>query len=267
MKKYLGNYILEDWNGIYILKSPLMSQFPELKHFFTTRKIDKHADSENLGELNMSVSSEDFTRHFEFLAKKVNISTNRCVFSHQVHSKNVKVVTSEDIGDPYWNRKLKDIDGLITSEKNLYLVTTYADCMPILAYDPVKKVVGVAHSGWRGTLQEIAKELILKMNSELGCRPEDIFVTVGPSIGPDSFEVGPEVATEFFMKFGREVIIEKNDKLHVDLWKALEITLSSVGVKHVEFSNIDTFKHTEYMYSYRKEGTKKRFAAIVGIMG
>ncbi|WP_448375290.1 peptidoglycan editing factor PgeF [Fervidobacterium sp.] len=265
--KYIGNYILRNVNGVCVAQSPILSQFNELVHYVTTRRILNNTKNE-LDELNMSVSNEDFPRYFDFFAKCVNISPNKCVFSHQTHSKNVKVVTGEDIGEPYWNRKLKEVDGLITNDKELFLVTTYADCMPIIAYDPMKRVVGVAHSGWRGTLLEIGKELVLKMNEEFGCNPEELFVTVGPSIGPESFEVGPDVAAEFFMKFGKDVLrkIDGNEKIHVDLWKAVEITLKSVGVVHLEFSNIDTYKHTEYFYSYRREKTKKRFAVIVGIV-
>lgn len=145
------------------------------------------------------------------------------------------------------------------------MVTTYADCMPIVAYDPNREVVGTAHSGWQGTLLQIGKELILKMNEEFSCNPQDIFVTIGPSIGPESFEVGEDVAFKFFIKFGRSVVIQKNGKFFVNLWKAVEISLKSTGIIHLEFSNIDTYKTTEYFYSYRKEKTKKRFATIVGI--
>ncbi len=264
--KHIGNYLLKEIDGIWVSQSPLLSQFNELVHYVTTRKITQNSEDNTFSELNLAISCEDFPKHFEFFAKKVKINPERCVFSHQVHSKNVKVVTSEDIGNPYWNRKFREIDGLITNEKGLFLVTTYADCMPIIAYDPVKRVVGVAHSGWRGTLLEIAKEMILGMNEEFGSEPSEIFVSIGPSIGPDSFEVGPEVATEFLMKFGREVVKEVEEKIYVDLWKAVQLTLNSVGVFRIEFSNVDTYKHTEFFYSYRREKTKKRFAVVVGLV-
>lgn len=262
----IGNYILKDMNGVIVVQSPTMLNFPELVHYFTTRKISDKTLQKELNEMNLAISNEDFPKYFEIFAKATNIEPKRCIFSHQVHSKNVKVVTSKDIGTPYWKRTLKDTDGLITDEPGIFLITSYADCMPILAYDPVKKVIGSAHSGWRGTLSEIGKELILKMNSEFGCDPQDIFVTVGPSIGPDSFEVKEDVAEEFFLKFGRDVIIQKDGKIFIDLWKALEITMKNVCVQHIEFSMIDTFKSTEYFYSYRKEQTKKRFLSIIGLL-
>lgn len=264
MLTHIGNYLVKDLGGVLVAQSKMFLNFPNVKHFFTTRKITSE-EAKNLTELNMALSNEDFPKHFEFFSKASGINPDRCVFSHQVHSKNVKVVTSNDIGQPYWNRKLKDVDGLVTNEKGVFLVTTYADCMPILAFDPENNVVGVAHSGWRGTLGEIAKELILTMNSEFGSQPQNIFVTVGPSIGPDSFEVGEDVASEFFIKFGKDAIKEVNNKIHVDLWKAVEITLKSVGVEHIEFSMINTYRCTELFYSYRKEKTKKRFAAIIGM--
>lgn len=265
MARYVGNYVEKELNGTIILQSPMLLEFPNLIHAFTTRCINDVQAREELLELNMSLSSPDFPEHFEFFAKSFGINPRRCVFSHQTHSKNIKVVDHMDINEPYWERKLNDIDGLITNEPGLFLVTTYADCMPIVAYDPNRKIVGVAHSGWRGTLLEIGRELILKMNENFNCSPQDIFVTVGPSIGPESFEVGSDVASEFLTRFGKKVVIERDGKFYVDLWKAVEISLKSIGILHLEFSNIDTYKTTEYFYSYRKEKTKKRFATIVGI--
>lgn len=266
-EKMLGNYKIFEREGLVGLSSTLLSRFPELFHVFSTRMVNSPELRVQIGELNLSLNCPEFQSHFEIFAKAFGFNPNQCVFSHQAHGKNVAVVTSKDIGTPYWERKLREVDGLITNEKGLLLVTTYADCMPIVAYDPVKNVVGVAHSGWRGTLLEIAKELVLKMNEEFGSSPMDLFVTIGPSIGPESFEVGPEVAEEFFLRFGRGVLREVEGRIHVDLWKAAEISLQSVGVTRVEISGIDTFKHTELLYSYRKEGTKKRFACVVGIVG
>jgi len=266
LARYIGNYIEKQVDGTIILQSPMLLEFSNVRHAFTTRQIIDAQAKEKFSELNMSLNSPDFPEHFEFFAKAFGINPRSCVFSHQTHSKNIKVVNHSDINEPYWERKVNDIDGLITSEPGIFLVTTYADCMPIVAYDSNRKIVGVAHSGWRGTLLEIAKELILKMNEEFNCSPQDIFVTVGPSIGPESFEVGSDVASEFSMKFGKRVVIERSGRFYVDLWKAVEISLSTVGIMHLEFSNIDTYKTTEYFYSYRKEKTKKRFAAIVGII-
>lgn len=265
MLNHVGNYILKDVNGVLVAQSPMLLNFPEIIHYFTTRRISDKIKAQDFKELDLSLNSEEFPKNFEFFAKSTGIEPNKCVFSHQVHSKNIKLVTFEDIGTPYWNRKLKDIDGLITNEPGLFLATSYADCMPILAYDPVEKVIGAAHSGWRGTLIEIGKELILKMNTEFGSKPQNILVTVGPSIGPDSFEVKEDVAEKFFLKYGKEVIIQKNNKIYVNLWKAIEITLTELGIQNLEFSMIDTFKSTELFYSYRKEETKKRFLAIIGL--
>lgn len=265
-ERTLGNYKIFEREGLVGLRSTLLSQFEELFHVFSTRVLTTSELKKELGELDLSFNNPNFCVHFETFAKAFGFEPSRCVFSHQVHGKNVVVVSSKDIGSPYWERKLREVDGLVTNQKGLFLVTTYADCMAIVAYDPVRKVVGVAHSGWRGTLLEIAKELVLKMNEEFGVDPVDLFVTIGPSIGPESFEVGPEVAEEFFLRFGREVVSEKNGKTYVDLWKAVLRTLEGVGVNRVEVSGIDTFKHTELLYSYRKEGTKKRFACVVGII-
>lgn len=264
----LGNLVVEQRGNLVGCFSPMLLQFGELFHIYSTRIVVQEPQVGHalaLAELDLSLGNLDFQTHFQLFAKTFGFNPERCVFSHQVHGKTVKVVTSDDIGSPFWVRKLRDVDGLITSEPGLYLVTTYADCMPVMFYDPVRRVVGVAHSGWRGTLLQIAREVILTMNTEFGTRPHELVVSVGPSIGPRSFEVGPDVAEEFLLNFGKSVVLERNGKLFVDLWKALELTLRDSGVEHVEFSHVDTCEARAYFYSYRCEKTPKRFAAVIGL--
>lgn len=264
----LGNLRVKQREGLVGCLSPMLLQFGELFHVYSTRIVKREVQCEQshaLTELDLSPSNPDFPAHFELFAKTFGFSSDRCIFSEQVHGKNVRVVTSEDISSPFWVRKLKEVDGLVTSEPNVFLVTTYADCMPVMFYDPVRKVVGVAHSGWRGTLLQIAREVVLTMNAEFGSRPHELLVSIGPSIGPKSFEVGPDVAREFSLNFGKNVVLELNGKLFVDLWKAVEMTLRASGVEHIEFSHVDTCEARAYFYSYRCEKTPKRFAAVIGL--
>ncbi|MBO8161687.1 MAG: peptidoglycan editing factor PgeF [Thermosipho sp. (in: Bacteria)] len=260
----IGNYICRDVNGITICQSRLLSQFKSLNHFITTRKIS--TENTDIEELDLSFNNENFRRHYNLLSDKLKIDLNKLVFTNQVHGKKIEYVDESHLTGVYWNNVIKETDGLITDTKGIFLVTKYADCMPIIAYDPIKNVVGVAHSGWRGTLIETPKSLIMKMLEKFNCTPRDIFVSIGPSIGPESFEVGMDVAEKFIKKYGSQIAKQRDGKIYINLWKVAEIQLREVGIINIENSMIDTYVNTEYFYSYRKEKTHKRFAVFVGLL-
>ena len=146
-----------------------------------------------------------------------------------------------------------------------------ADCVPIMFYDPIKKAIGVAHAGWRGTVKQIVKKSVEKMVDEYNCNPKDIIAGIGPSIGPCCYEVGPEVITEFEKTLvemdGIIKDIKDDDKGHLNLWQANKIQLHQAGVRenNIEIADLCTHCHPDLFYSYRHQGKKSgRFAA--GIM-
>ncbi|QTA37574.1 peptidoglycan editing factor PgeF [Thermosipho ferrireducens] len=260
----IGNYICKDVNGITICQSRLLFQFKNLNHFITTRKIK--VGNTDIKDLDLSFNNENFQEHYNLLSDKLELDLNRMVFTNQVHGKKVEYIDESYLTGVYWNNVIKGTDGLMTSTRGIFLVTKYADCMPIIAYDPIKNVVGVVHSGWRGTLIETPKNLIMRMVDIFNCAPQDIFVSIGPSIGPESFEVGTDVAEKFIKKYGNQIVKLKDGKVYIDLWKIAEIQLKEVGIINIENSMIDTYVNTEYFYSYRKEKTHKRFAVFVGLL-
>lgn len=260
----IGNYICKEIYGITICKSRLLLQFRELNHFVTTRKV--RLEDKKIKELDLSFNNEDFDKHYKVLFEKLGLSLNKLVFTNQVHGNNIEYVSEEMLTNKYYENIIKETDGLITDVKGIYLVAKYADCVPIIAYDPIKNVVGVAHSGWRGTLIETPKHLIIKMVNKFGSDPSNIFVSIGPSIGPESFEVGKDVAEKFVLKFGGNYVIEKHGKFYINLWQIVEKQIAEIGVRNIEVSMIDTFKNIGYFYSYRKEKTPKRFAVVVGLV-
>lgn len=150
-----------------------------------------------------------------------------------------------------------EFDGLVCDRPGAVLGAFAADCMPILFADPVARVVGAAHAGWRGTVAGVAVRVVERM-AELGARPADIRVAIGPSIGPCCFEVGPEVVAEFRARFGERpgLVVAGPKKDHVDLRVALTASVAEVGVaaEHVDATPPCTRCHPERFFSYRRDG-------------
>ncbi len=150
-----------------------------------------------------------------------------------------------------------EFDGLVTDQVGPVLTTFAADCVPILFADPVARVCGSAHAGWRGTVAGVAARVIERM-AELGARPADVRVALGPSIGPCCFEVGPEVVAAFRAAFGDApgLIVAGPHKDHVDLRVALTASLVGAGVTrdHLDAAPPCTRCEAERFYSYRRDG-------------
>ena len=121
----------------------------------------------------------------------------RVVQAHQVHGDRVAVVTSARTT----REELEGYDALVTDVPGVAIGARTADCIPVLMYDPVRRVVAAVHSGWKGTVLKIAAKVLAVMASKYGTRAADILAVIGPGIGPDSFQVGPEV-TEAFLAAG-----------------------------------------------------------------
>ena len=117
----------------------------------------------------------------------------RVVQAHQVHGDRVAVVTSAGTT----REELEGYDALVTDVPGVAIGARTADCIPVLMYDTVRRVVAAVHSGWKGTVLKIAAKALAVMASKYGTQPKDILAVIGPGIGPDSFQVGPEVAEAF----------------------------------------------------------------------
>jgi len=168
-------------------------------HGFTTRL---GGVSEGIYEsLNMGIHLDDdvekVLENYRRLGKSMGFDHTRISCPNQVHSDNILVVKEEDAGDGI-ARPLthQNIDAQITNVKNLPLVCYAADCVPILLADPISRVVGSVHAGWRGTVAGIAAKTVQKMVEEFGCLPENIHAVIGPSIGPENYEVDQMVIDE-----------------------------------------------------------------------
>lgn len=248
--------------GLSLWQFPLLNKEVGLKHFITTRMANG--------------KPEEFTLSYSSLPDKEAIKTNRALLSSvlevpddnlfipsQVHKDRVVRVRQSTSRE-----ELLETDGLITNEKGVCLAVLTADCVPILLYDRKNKAVGAIHSGWRGTVAKILEKTLLKMQLAFGTRGEDLVACIGPSICQDSYEVGEEVASQFYKEFGSQsglLAPQPGNKAKVDLWKANKLQLLSFGLpeSQLEIANICTMKQNQHFFSARK-GDSGRFAS--GIM-
>ncbi len=249
------------------------------KHCFSTKfgGVSKGVyESMNLSFRNDS--RENVLKNYEIICNEIGVNYKNSVFSSQIHEDKIHVVKREDVGKGLIrDSDLDGIDALITNEIDLPLITFYADCVAVFMLDPVKKVIGIAHSGWRGTLLEISAKTALAMKENFGSELEDILVGVSPSIGRCCFQVGGEVVEQFEnrLEFSKEYIHADTDennqvienKFKIDLQNIIKTSLVNVGIleKNIELSNICTMCNSDMFFSHRVMGNER--GSLAGIIG
>ncbi len=263
----------------YNSQSIPFAQFENLKpfddsvlHFVTTRNgaLPPLVENQFTIGLNGAVVNDSVLEYRKQLAFQFGFPHDSYVFASQVHDNKVAIVKDEDRGKGAFERSayLCDIDAMVTNRKGICLVSQAADCVPILFFDPVKKAIGAAHAGWKGTVAKIPLELVRTMVAEFGSNPSDIIVGIGPSIGACCYEVGPEVvemATKAFPN-AKDLILDnsKFSKPVFDLWQANKFSLIEAGIKpeNVEIASLCTKCHNQFFFSARS-GDKGRFGAFI----
>ena len=228
--------------------------------------------------LNLSFDRGDdparVLENFKRIGASMGVAVEDMVLSKQTHTTNVRVVTKEDNGKGVMReRNYTDVDGMITNVPGICLVTSYADCVPLYFVDPVKKAIGLSHSGWRGTVGKIGKVTIEKMGELYGTKPEDIVACIGPSICQKCYEISEEVAVQFKEAFPdniKEILIDKgNGKYQLDLWECNRINFKEAGVlpENIKVTDICTCHNTDVLFSHRghngKRGNLGAFLSIV----
>ncbi len=180
----------------------------------------------------------------------------------QVHSDRILLGRPAASGEPP-----PQADGVVTDSPDLTLMMRFADCVPILLYDPVRRAAGMAHAGWKGTLAGVAARAVEAFREHFHSQPEDILAGIGPSIGPDHYAVGAELADAFRAAFGPAAdawTVRRGDEIHLNLWAVNEFVLRGAGVQKIEHSEICTACHTEDWFSHRAEhGLTGRFGAMI----
>lgn len=160
-------------------------------------------------------------------------------------------------------------DAIVTNRKDIVLLMLFADCVPILLYDRVQKVIGIAHAGWKGTVLGVAEKTVKQMQENYDSKPQDIIAALGPSIGPDHYSIGIEVISKFQHVFGpaaKDFIHSVNGNVYLNLWESNRWLLEQAGVGEIENAHICTACHTEDWFSHRAENGKTgRFGVLLGL--
>lgn len=261
---------------------PALSELSYIRHGFSTKLggvSEGIFQSMNLGSESSPYvdSPENILENYRRISSSIGFDPRTIVVSKQVHKTNIKLVDEKDCGKGlYLPRDFDEIDGLITNQPNITLVTKYADCVPLFFVDTVKRAIGLTHSGWRGTVQKIGMVTVKEMQKHFGSNPKDIIAIVGPSICGDCYEVGEEVAEEFQHAFPKNVhnskILEKNNKgrYQLNLWEANYSVLSEAGLtpEHIHISGVCTSCQSDLLFSHRKtQGKRGSLAAFLAMKG
>ncbi|MEW5939125.1 MAG: peptidoglycan editing factor PgeF [Chloroflexota bacterium] len=167
------------------------------------------------------------------------------------------------------SEKATQADLLFTDDPKVTLYMRFGDCVPLLFHDSVKGVVGIAHAGWLGTVRGAASAAVAAMQKRYGSRAGDLRAAIGPSIGPDHYEVGADVAERVRASFGPRaglLLDPRGERFHLDLWKANRLQLEEAGVGQIEVCEVCTACHTDDWFSHRAEkGRTGRFGAILAL--
>lgn len=261
-------------NSLVYLTIPSFDATKMVKHCFTTRQGGVSQGIYN--NLNTSLMKNDkrenVLENLDRVCSAIEIDYNKLVFSQQVHGDNVRVVTEADIGKGITKKSdIEEVDAVITNVSGVPMITFYADCVPVFILDPIKKAVGLAHSGWKGTTLKIAAKTIQKMSEVYGTNPKDCLVGIGPSIEMKCFEIKEDAAELFKQSFNNwEAFMKKKDEEHytADLWLAIKLMLISIGVqeKNITTSGLCTCCNKDLFFSHRRDkGSTGSLSSIIEI--
>lgn len=266
MKYNPENMHLKEKSGVAFLTFPTLEQFNFIRHAFSTRigGVSRNEFSSMNLNFGRGDSEENVRENFRRFCAAAGFEPKTLVASSQDHHTVVRRVDGSNRGTGIWKpRDMQSVDGLVTNAPQVTLVTYYADCVPLFFADPVRRAIGLAHAGWRGTVAKIGEIMVQTMGREFGSLPKDIFAAVGPSIGPCCFEVDSPVSDAFFQLTElcpREFITEKGGgKFMVDLWEANRRILQQSGIpkEQISVAELCTKCNPDWLFSHRATGGKR----------
>ena len=253
-------------DGVGFLTFPSLSRLDFVNHAFSTR-IGGVSECE-FKSMNLNFKRGDnperVTENYKIFCKAAGFDYNTLISSSQDHNTNVRFVTKQDCGiGIYREHDIKSVDALITNEPNVTLVTHYADCTPLFFADPERKVIALAHAGWRGTIGKIGEITVDAMCKRYGCDPTDIIAVVGPAIGQCCYEVDTPVYERFAslteLKPAYFTKSLGHGKYLVDLKETNRRMLLESGLLsiNITISDVCTKCNSGLLYSHRASGGKR----------
>lgn len=248
----------------YLVFTP-WEQDERMIHCFTTRYggvSEGDLTSLNLG-FNRGDEKERVVENYRRVCKALDVEPESIVISKQVHETHIAKVTKAHRGNGLTRpNEWESVDGIYTNCKDVTLVTHYADCVPLFFYAPEYGMIGMAHAGWRGTVQKIGEKMLETWYKEEGIPKDKVQVAIGPSIGACHFEVGDEVVKAFKEAFEETDFISYNEtthKAHIDLWACNKQVLMEAGMleEHIIVAEICTCCQDQVFFSHRKSAGKR----------
>ena len=255
---------IQERDGVCFLTVPAFEETGLVRHAFSTRVGG--VSRGRYARMNLSFGNgdrpEDARENFRRFFAAVGSDETRAVLSRQEHTDHIRTVTAADAGKGIVReRDYTAVDGMITNLPRLPLVTLYADCVPLLFLDPVKRAVASVHSGWRGTVRQIGRRAVEAMQTEYGSDPADILAAILPCIGSCCYEVDQPV----YHAFSEVDCINAADVLTpagipgrymLDLPKANQQILLAAGITegHLTVSDVCTCCNADTLHSHRATG-------------
>ena len=262
-------------NGVWFGTFNSLTEYRrELIHGISTRLGGKSKSPFATLNLGLHIGDEADTVWYnrQEFCSAVGISAEKMVTADQVHGDNIAVVTVGDAGRgaKHYSEAIGGTDALITNVPGIPLMLFFADCVPVLIFDPIKKAIGISHAGWKGTVSKIAQKTVLALSSQYGTRPSDCLAVIGPSIGPCCYEVDEAVMSRLRAEFTywQDLVTPVGDRWKLDLWETNKRQLIDIGVKsdNVEKSSVCTACNTSIFFSHRAEaGRTGRLGAVIAL--
>jgi YfiH family protein len=268
IKKRIGN--------ITFLFSPNLSRHRELTHAISTREGGVSSGNYNSLNLSFRVGDEQnkVIKNHQILSQTLGFDLSSLVTCQQIHQDAVarvdKSYFKKDCFLP--NNSIPKTDALVTDVPGITLMTRYADCVPLLFYEPKAQAVAIAHAGWEGTLAGIGQKTVNVLVYDYHCQPQHILAAIGPSIGPCCYQINSTMAEHALKKlpWAQEYIRESSDEgLYFNLRQANKKQLKSAGIKDEQLycTELCTSCKVDLFFSYRKEKrVTGRFGALIGLI-
>lgn len=255
-------------DGVAYLRFKPYEEFPFLVQGFSTR-LGGVSEGE-FASMNLSYlrgdDPQNVDKNYELICAALGIEKEQLVFTNQIHETKVSYADGS-------RQQYAATDALITDRPGVVIVTSYADCVPLYFVDPTRRVIGCAHSGWRGTRGKIGIKTVEAMSLTFGSRAEDMVALIGPSICKDCYEVSREVVEEFSVILPEEqleqAVTERGDeKYQLDLWKINRFLLLEAGLReeNIHIAGLCTCCNSGLLFSHRaSRGHRGNLNAFLGI--
>lgn len=257
--------------------------FPSLANLGVTHGFSTKLGGVSKGDcatMNMSFTrgdkEDDVRANHRIFAEAIGYDVEQLVLSNQIHETKIRRVDASDCGKGVTRKSdIVGVDGLITNDPKVVLMTFFADCVPLFFYDPVQQAIGASHSGWRGTVKRMGACTVEAMQQEFNSRPQDIYAVIGPSICQSCYEVSEEVIDAFRGEFSAkhwDTLWDSkgNHKYQLNLWEANRIILEEAGLltQKIEVCGYCTCCHADVLFSHRAtNGHRGNLSGVITLGG